>query len=268
MKYSARTKRVTGRAAGAWGVHSEAVRLREAGHDIIMLTVGDPDQAPPEKLIEATVAALWAHQTGYAQIIGTQQLRELIAARYQRRTGQPCIADNVTVVPRAQGGLYCALQCLAGPGDEVIVPEPIYATYEAVIGASGAEMVIVPLVSERGFHPDLDALGAAITPRTRLIWINSPHNPTGAVFTAEEIAAIAALCRDHDLWLLSDEVYEDLAFARPHVSAWSLPDMADRTVVVSSLSKSHAVPGFRFGWIIGPPALQGHLFNLLLCMIY
>ena len=101
-----------------------------------------------------------------------------------------------------------------------------------------------------------------------MIWINSPHNPTGAVFTAAEIEAIAALCRHRDLWLLSDEVYEDLAFARPHVSPWSLPDMADRTVVVSSLSKSHAVPAFRLGWIIGPPPLCRHLFNLLLSMTY
>jgi arginine:pyruvate transaminase len=180
----------------------------------------------------------------------------------------PCTADNVVVVPGAQGGLYCALQCLAGAGDEVVVPEPVYATYEAVIGASGATMVTVPLVPERGFHPDLDALAAAITPRTRVVWINSPHNPTGAVFTADEIAAIAELCRKHDLWLLSDEVYEDLAFARPHVSPRSLPGMAERTIVVSSLSKSHAAPGFRCGWVIGPPALQGHLFNLLLCMTY
>src|SRR6202011_3669566 len=121
---------------------------------------------------------------------------------------------------------------------------------------------------DRGFHPGLEALAAAVTPRTRVIWINSPHNPTGAVFTAGEIAGIAELCRSRDLWLLSDEVYEDLAFARPHVSPWSLPDMAERTVVVSSLSKSHAMPGFRFGWIIGPPALSQHLFNLLLCMIF
>src|SRR5438270_5368856 len=268
MKYSARTKRVTGRAAGAWGVHSEAVRLREAGHDVIMLTVGDPDQAPPEKLIEATVAALWAHQTGYARIIGTQQLRELIAARYQRRTGQPCIADNVTVVPGAQGGLYCALQCLAGPGDEVIVPEPVYATYEGVIGASGAAMVTFPLRPETGFRPDVDALAQAITPNSRVLWINSPHNPTGVVFTRAVIDGVAALCREHDLWLLSDEVYEDLAFARPHIGAWSLPGMAERTVVVSSLSKSHALPAFRLGWVVGPPALTRHLSNLLLCMTY
>jgi arginine:pyruvate transaminase len=123
-------------------------------------------------------------------------------------------------------------------------------------------------VPERGFHPDLDRMAAAIGPKTRVVWINSPHNPTGAVFTADEIAAIAELCRKHDLWLLSDEVYEDLAFARPHVSPWSLPGMAERTVVVSSLSKSHAAPGFRLGWMIGPPVLQEHLFNLLLCMTY
>jgi arginine:pyruvate transaminase len=129
-------------------------------------------------------------------------------------------------------------------------------------------MVTVPLVAERGFHPDLDALAAAITPATRVIWINSPHNPTGAVFTAAEMAAIAELCRRHDLWLVSDEVYEDLAFARPHVSAWSLPDMAERAVVVSSLSKSHAVPAFRLGWVIGPPELCRHLANLLLSMTY
>ena len=150
----------------------------------------------------------------------------------------------------------------------MILPEPIYGPYAGVIGASGARMVTVPLRAENGFHPDLDSLARAVTPRTRVIWINSPHNPTGAVFTADEIAGIAELCREHDLWLVSDEVYEDLAFARPHVSAWSLPDMAERTIVVSSLSKSHAMAGFRFGWVIGPPALSRHLFDFLLCMYF
>src|SRR5258708_4441947 len=117
-------------------------------------------------------------------------------------------------------------------------------------------------------RPPRPASRRGVTPQTRVIWINSPHNPTGAVFSQAEIETVAALCRRHDLWLLSDEVYEDLAFARPHVSPWSLPGMQERTVVVSSLSKSHAVPGFRFGWIIGPEALSGHLFNLLLCLLY
>ena len=268
MRFSPLVDRISGRGAGAWRIHMEAARRRDAGQDVIFLTVGDPDQAPPGLVIESTIDALRRHRTGYSSMIGFPRVREAIAARVQRRTGRPCTADNVAVTPGAQGGVFCALQCLAGPGDEVIVPEPIYGPYAGVIGASGARMVNVPLRPEKGFHPDLYSFARAVTPQTRVIWINSPHNPTGVVFTAEEIAGIAKLCRRRDLWLLSDEVYEDLAFVRPHVSPWSLPGMAERTVVVSSLSKSHAMPGFRFGWIIGPAALSGHLFNLLLCMTY
>jgi arginine:pyruvate transaminase len=219
-------------------------------------------------VIEATVAALKAHNTGYSPIIGLPEVRAAIAARVERRTGTPTTAENVAVVPGTQAGLYCALQCLAGPGDEVIAMEPTYATYEAVVGAAGARLVTVPLLPEKGFHADLDALTRAVSPKSRVLWINSPHNPTGAVLSRDEIETIAALARRHDLWLLSDEVYEDLAFARPHVSPRSLGAMAERSVVVSSLSKSHAMPGFRLGWVVGPAALVQHLFNLVLCMLY
>lgn len=268
MRFSPLVDRIAGEGAGAWRVHQEAVRRREVGHDVIFLTVGDPDQAAPEAVISATIEALRQNRTGYSPIIGYPQVRAAVAARFERRTGRPCSADNVVLTPGTQGGLFCALECLAGPGDEVILPEPIYGPYAGVIGASGARMVNVPLLAEKGFHPDLDSLARAMTPHTRVIWINSPHNPTGAVFTADEIAGIASLCRQRDLWLLSDEVYEDLAFARPHISPWSLPQMAERTIVVSSLSKSHAMAGFRFGWVIGPTALSRHLFDLLLCMYF
>ena len=268
MRFSPLVDRIAGEAAGAWRVHQEGMRRREAGHDVIFLTVGDPDQAAPEAVIGATIAALRQNRTGYSPIIGYPQVRAAVAARFERRTGRPCNADNVVLTPGTQGGLFCALNCLAGPGDEVILPEPIYGPYAGVIGASGACMVNVPLRADKAFHPDLDSLASAVTPRTRVVWINSPHNPTGAVFTSEEIAGIAALCRERDLWLVSDEVYEDLAFTRPHISPWSLPDMAERTIVVSSLSKSHAMAGFRFGWVIGPPALSRHLFDFLLCMYF
>jgi len=268
MRFSPLVGRVAGRGSAAWDVHVEARRRQQAGEDVIFLTVGDPDQEPPAVAIEAMIGAVRDGRTGYSPTIGYPALREAIAARVARRSGQPCTADNIAVVPGAQGGLYSAMQCLAGPGDEIIVGEPIYATYEGVIGASGARMVTFPLGPERGFHPDLDALARAITPQTRVLWINSPHNPTGAVFTRVEVEAVAALCRAHDLWLLSDEVYEDLAFARPHTSAWSLSGMGERTVVVSSLSKSHALPAFRLGWVVGPPELIQHLANLLLCLTY
>ena len=268
MRFSPLVDRIAGEETGAWRVHAEGVRSREAGHEVIFLTVGDPDQAAPAPVLDATIEALRRNRTGYSPIIGYPQVRTAVAERMHRRTGQPCSADNVVLTPGTQGGLFCAVNCLAGPGDEVILPEPIYGPYAGVIGASGARMVSVPLRAEKGFHPDLDSLACAVTPRTRVIWINSPHNPTGAVFTADEVAGVAALCREHDLWLLSDEVYEDLAFARPHTSPWSLPGMAERTIVASSLSKSHAMAGFRFGWVIGPPALSRHLFDFLLCMYF
>jgi len=268
VRFSPLVDRIAGEETGAWRVHAEGVRSREAGHEVIFLTVGDPDQAAPAPVLDATIEALRRNHTGYSPIIGYPQVRTAVAERMHRRTGQPCSADNVVLTPGTQGGLFCAVNCLAGPGDEVILPEPIYGPYAGVIGASGARMVNVPLRAEKGFHPDLDSLARAVTPRTRVIWINSPHNPTGAVFTADEVAGVAALCREHDLWLLSDEVYEDLAFARPHTSPWSLPGMAERTIVASSLSKSHAMAGFRFGWVIGPPALSRHLFDFLLCMYF
>jgi len=268
VRFSPLVDRIAGEETGAWRVHAEGVRRREAGHEVIFLTVGDPDQAAPAPVLDATIEALRRNRTGYSPIIGYPQVRTAVAERMHRRTGQPCSADNVVLTPGTQGGLFCAVNCLAGPGDEVILPEPIYGPYAGVIGASGARMVNVPLRAEKGFHPDLDSLARAVTPRTRVIWINSPHNPTGAVFTADEVAGVAALCREHDLWLLSDEVYEDLAFARPHTSPWSLPGMAERTIVASSLSKSHAMAGFRFGWVIGPPALSRHLFDFLLCMYF
>ncbi|HEY0833216.1 MAG TPA: pyridoxal phosphate-dependent aminotransferase [Azospirillum sp.] len=268
MRFSPLVDRVAGKGAGAWRIHWEATRRKESGREVILLTVGDPDQPPPSVLIEATVDSLKRGRTGYSPIVGYPEARAAVAARHAARTGTACTADNVVLVPGAQAGLYCALQCLAGPDDEVVVPEPMYATYEAVVGATGARLVNVPLPADRGFHLDLDTLAAAITPRTRVLWINTPHNPTGAVMSRPEVEAVAELARAHDLWVLSDEVYAELAFDGGHTSPWSLPGMAERTVVVSSLSKSHAAPGLRFGWIVGPPPLTGHLFNLLLCMLY
>lgn len=268
MRFSPLVDRVAGKGAGAWRIHWEALQRKTSGRDVILLTVGDPDQPPPAVLIDATVESLKRGRTGYSPILGYPEVRTAVAARHAARTGAPCTADNVVVVPGAQAGLYCALQCLAGAGDEVVAPEPMYATYEAVVGATGARLVNVPLLADRGFHLDLDTLAAAITPRTRVLWINTPHNPTGAVMTRAEVEAVAELARRHDLWVLSDEVYAELAFDGGHTSPWSLPGMAERTVVVSSLSKSHAAPGLRFGWLVGPPELSGHMYNLLLCMLY
>lgn len=268
MKFAPLVDRLAGAGADAWTVHIEAVRQAAGGRKITFLTIGDPDQPAPDAVVEATCASLRSGHKGYSPYAGSPAVRAAIAARIRRRTGAPCETGNVIVVPGAQAGVYCAVQCIAGPGDEIIVPEPVYATYAGVIGASGARMINVPLNPDRGFHPDVAAMERAITPATRAIWINTPHNPTGAVLDAAEMTAIGELCRRHDLWLLSDEVYEDMAYARPHVGALSLAGLAERVIVVSSLSKSHAIPGFRFGWIAGPQGLVSHVIDLVLCMLF
>jgi arginine:pyruvate transaminase len=268
MRFAPLVSAISGRGAGAWAVHSEAMRQRAAGRDITFLSVGDPDQRAPQCVIEATVAALRDGETGYSGIIGLPQVRAAIAARIARRTGQACAAENIAVLPGAQAALFAALQCLAGSGDEVITPEPMYATYEAVGRSTGARIVNVALRPESGFRIDVAEVERAVTPSTRMVWINSPHNPTGVVMTHAEVAAIARICARHDLWLLSDEVYEDIAYTSPHVSAWSLAEATGRVVVASSLSKSHAMPGFRMGWLAGPPELTAHLHNLILAMFY
>ena len=268
MKFSPLVGRIAGGGADTWRLHDQATALKAAGRDITFLTIGDPDQAPADLIIDGARASLAAHHKGYAPIAGQPAVRAAIAARIARRTGVPCALDNVVVTMGAQAALYCVMQCVAGPGDEVIALDPVYATYGAVIAAAGATMVKVPLDPATGFHPDLAAIEAAVTPATRAILINSPHNPTGAVFDAAEKVALAEICRRRDLWLVSDEVYEDMAYARPHVSVWSLPEAAGRAVSISSLSKSHAIPGFRLGWLAAPPELARHVFNLLMCMVF
>lgn len=235
------------------------------GRDVILLTVGTPDQAPPVGVIDATIQALRTHQVGYAPILGLPELRQAVARRITARSGIACHANNIAITPGAQGAAFFAMQALVQAGDAVIVPEPMYAPYPSVVAASGAALVPVP--TAKGFQLDVQAIADAITPSSRVVWINSPNNPTGAVYAPEAIAELAALCASHGLWLLSDEVYDDLAYGGRPVGVWSLNNLPSR-VVIGSLSKSHAIPGFRFGWIAGPEPLIERLQRLLLAGIY
>lgn len=267
MRFSRLTERIAGEGAAAWDIHNRALARKAAGEDITVLSVGDPDFATPAPIVESAVASMRGGATHYPDVQGKQGLREAIAARY-RAHGVNATPDQLIVMAGAQCGLYAAAQCLLDPDDEVIVPEPSYVTYEAVLRSTGARMVRIPLRGDDDFRLDVADIEAAITPRTRAIMLNSPHNPTGQLIDAESWAAIAALCHRHDLWLISDEVYAELVFEGEHICAASLPVMADRTVVVDSLSKSHAMTGWRLGWVLGPQALIDHMANLALCMLY
>ncbi len=268
MRFSSFVERIGGEGSRAWEIHVRAVRRRRQGENVLLLSIGDPDFDTPPAIVDACVESLRAGNTHYTGIVGEPRLRTAVARRCSAMTGLAIEPDQVVIFSGAQNALFAASLCLLDRGDEVICPEPMYVTYEAVIGASGATMVKVPLVRETGFHLDPAAIAAAVTDRTRAILLNTPHNPTGAVYTRDELEAVAGLCRRQDLWLISDEVYATLTFERQHVSPASLPGMADRTVIVSSLSKSHAMTGWRIGWAVAPAALVPHLANLTLCMLY
>ncbi len=266
--FSPLVQRIAGEGSRAWDIHVRARQLEAEGADVILLSVGDPDFPTPPAIVASAGQSLDAGNTHYTSVAGTAKLRRAIVDNHARLTGQQVTPEQVVVTAGAQNGLYSVAQCVLSPGCEVIVPEPTYVTYEAVIQATGARQVSVPLRPENGFQPDPDAIAAAVTPRTRAILLNTPHNPTGAVIPRPVLEAIAAICRAHDLWLITDEVYAALTFEAEHVSPASLPDMADRSVVISSLSKSHAMTGWRVGWVVAPRPLAVHLETLLLCMLY
>jgi arginine:pyruvate transaminase len=268
MRFSSLTQRIAGEGSDAWMVHDRAVDRLHRGEDIFLLSIGDPDFETPAPIRAAAVSALGAGRTHYAPSGGEPALRRAIADSATPAFGHPVDPAQVLVFPGAQAALYALAQCLFDPGDEVIVPEPTYVTYEALLGAAGAVMQQVPLRPERNFHLDPGDIARAITPRTRGVMLNFPHNPTGAILTREEAEAVAELCRHHDLVLISDEVYAALTFGAPHCCPASLPGMAERTAVVSSLSKSHAMTGWRCGWSITPLALAGHLEKLMRCMFF
>ena len=268
MQYSNFSERIGGEGAAAWEIHHQAIRAKRAGKDVIVLSIGDPDFDTPVAITEAAVAALKAGDTHYSDIVGFPELRQAIAAHHQRESGQVVTEANVAALPGAQCGLFAASLLTLEPGDEVIALEPMYLTYEATIRASGATMVRVPMRPENHFHLDPKDLAAAITPRTRAIFFATPGNPTGAMFARATLQAMADLAIEHDLWVIADEVYAALSFGNRHVSIGSLPGMGERTITVNSLSKSHAMTGWRFGWVVGPEALIDHIHNLGLTMLY
>ncbi|MBT2341578.1 MULTISPECIES: pyridoxal phosphate-dependent aminotransferase [Pseudomonas] len=268
MRFSALTQRITGDGAAAWQIHDRALAMREQGMDVLLLSVGDPDFDTPRAVVDAAVGSLRAGDTHYSDIRGLQALRSSIAQRHQRRCGQAMGAEHVTVLPGAQCAVYAVAQCLLNPGDEVLVDEPMYVTYEAVFGACGATVVPVAVRPENGFRVEPADVARRVTPRTRAMLLNSPNNPSGASLPLATWQGLARLCIEHDLWLISDEVYSDLLYEGEHISPASLPGMAERTATINSLSKSHAMTGWRIGWVIGPEPLAGHLANLSLCMLF
>ena len=268
MKLSQLTQRIQGETVDAWELHQRAYADLNQGKDVLLLSIGDPDFATPDSINETAITALRNGDTHYVEVSGRDALRDAIADDHQCRCGQVTSRENVMVMAGAQNALFTTSLCLAQAGDEVIVLQPMYVTYEACVQITGAKLVPVSLDSNNGFRLDVAKLEAAITSRTCAIYFATPNNPTGVMLRLDELEAIAQLAIEHDLWVVSDEVYCDIVYDGEHHSIAALPNMAERTVTINSLSKSHAMTGWRIGWAIAPQCLIPHLSNVALCMLY
>ncbi|MDS9469326.1 pyridoxal phosphate-dependent aminotransferase [Paracoccus sp. MBLB3053] len=268
MRYASVTERLKDLGSGKWTLHMRGREMAGQGLPVIELTIGEPDLPPDPRLIDACERALQNGRVRYSNGRGETSVIDALAAKYSRRSGREVSRGNVLCFPGTQTALSVVLAGLVEAGDKVLVPDPYYATYEAVIRAPGAEVAPVKLRKDQRFHLRAEDLEAAITADCRALLLNNPHNPTGAVLSRDEIAAIGEICRKHDLWIISDEVYEQLVFDGEFVSPFDLPELADRTIVTSSISKSHAAPGFRSGWAIGPTEFCDRLLPLSESMLF
>ena len=268
MRYASITERLADLGSGKWAVHIAARRRAAGGEPIIELTIGEPDIPPDPKLIAECARAMEAGRTRYSNGRGEPALLAALSRKYSERSGRAVTADNLLCFPGTQTALFAVMTALVESGDEVLVGDPFYATYEGVIRATGAAKIDVPLRPENGFRMQAADLEAAITPRSRVLLLNSPHNPTGATLSAGEIAEIGAICTRHDLWIVSDEVYEALIFGGTFASPFDDAALAGRTVAVSSISKSHAAPGFRSGWAVGPAEFCHRLLPVSETMLF
>ncbi|MGI9388786.1 MAG: pyridoxal phosphate-dependent aminotransferase, partial [Boseongicola sp.] len=227
----------------------------------IELTIGEHDRrTEPEILNEMHRSALGGH-TGYSAMPGTDELRDAIAARISERTGVSTARDNVVVTPGGQAALYAAHVAACDPGDTALYIDPYYATYPGTIRGAGAVARPVEARAEVGFQPSQNDLTLAADGAASLL-INSPNNPTGVIYGNDTLEGISRVCRDRDLWLISDEVYDTQVWSGTHLTPRALSGMAERTLVVGSLSKSHAMTGSRLGWLAGPEEAIGHIINL------
>ncbi len=269
MRMARIADRLASLGAEKWQVHFEGRRRAAAGEKVIFLSIGEPDAPPPAAILDVAEKAMRSGRYRYAPGQGEANVLEALARRYSKDTGRSLSPAQFLYLPGTQTALYVAATTLLDEGDEILLPDPYYATYEGVVAAPGAVAVPVPLDPDRGFHPHVADFERAITPRTRAILINSPGNPTGAVYTAAEVAAIGAMARKHDLWIISDEVYATLTHGnRPFVSPFHDPALEERTVVVSSLSKSHNMPGFRCGWIAASAAFVSRAVAITETMLF
>lgn len=247
----------------AFDVLNQARALEAQGKKIIHLEIGEPDFDTPAPITAAAIEALQQGHTHYGPSQGLPELREVIAAEASATRGTDFAPSRVVVTPGAKPIMFHTMLALAQEGDEVIYPDPGFPIYRSMIDFSGARGVPLVLREELDFGIDLDELRSKITPRTNLLILNSPHNPTGGVVPPAQLEEIAKLAVEHDFWVLSDEVYRRILYEGSHVSIASFPGMKERTIILDGYSKTYAMTGWRLGFAIAPEALVPHFVKLV-----
>ena len=246
----------------AFEVLAEVKQLEAQGRDIVSFAIGEPDFATPENVKQAGIKAINSDETHYGPSAGRMELREAIA-RYISRTRQiPVTPEQVVVTPGAKPIIFFTILATINPGDEAIYPTPGFPIYESVIRFVGGKPVPLPLLEEKSFEFDVDYLRSLITPNTRLIILNSPQNPTGGMLSPSTLAAVAELALEHNLWVLSDEVYSRIIFDGEFHSIASIPDMQERTILLDGFSKTYAMTGWRLGYGVMNEEMAVHVARL------
>ena len=262
MTYAQRTDHL--RPEGAYQVLARAQELEAQGKHIIHLEIGEPDFVTPSHVSLAGIKAIANGQTRYNPPAGMTPLREAIAEYAGRLRGISIKPSQVVVSPGAKPNLFFPTLALVNPGDEVIYPDPGFPTYEAMIGVAGGIPVAVPLLEKNGFSFDLDAFDQLVNPKTKLIILNSPSNPTGGVIPQADLEHIAKAAIQNDCWVLSDEIYNQLVFEGTQApSIASIPGMLERTIIMDGFSKTYAMTGWRLGYGIMPEGLANRVSLLL-----
>jgi aspartate aminotransferase len=262
MKLAERMNRIG--VETAFEVLVRARALEAQGRDIIHLEIGEPDFDTPRHIVEAGKQALDQGWTHYGPTQGLPELREAIASYICRTRGIRVGAEHVCVVPGGKPIIFFPLMALLEPGDEVIYPNPGFPIYESMINFLGAKPVPIPLVEDRGFSFDLNVLKDSLSPKTKMLILNSPHNPTGGVIPAADVRAIADLVRDRDLVILSDEIYTRIYFdEEAPLSISTLPGMLEKTIILDGFSKTYAMTGWRMGYGVMPPWLVDPVNKLM-----
>jgi aspartate/methionine/tyrosine aminotransferase len=246
----------------AFSVLARAKQLEREGKNVVHLEIGEPDFDTPQHIIDAACEAMNSGYTHYGPSAGDPEFRETVAWHLNRSRGTDYTADNITIVFGAKPIIYWGITACVDEGDEVIYPNPGFPIYESMINFVGGVPVPCPLREENDFRFDVDELASLITPKTKMLIINSPQNPTGGVLEPEDLEKIAQLAINNDLWVMSDEPYERVLYEGTHHSIAALPGMQDRTLLLDCFSKMFAMTGWRLGWGATSPALAAQLAKL------